>query len=172
MNYKEKFKHITTVVFDVDGVITNGTVLLIPGAQPVRNMHSKDGYALQLALRNGIRIAIITGGNSEDVRERLAETGIKDIYMSASKKMDAYEDLKMCYDLTDQEILYMGDDLPDYDVMKAVGLSCAPQDAAPEIKAISDYVSPINGGEGCVRDVLEQLLKIHNKWGRPEDRTW
>tara|TARA_B110000967_G_scaffold40339_1_gene40224 strand:- start:1979 stop:2287 length:309 start_codon:yes stop_codon:yes gene_type:complete len=101
MNYKEKFKHITTVVFDVDGVITNGSVLLIPGAQPVRNMHSKDGYALQLAVRNGIRIAIITGGNSEDVRDRLAETGIKDIYMSASNKMDAYEDLKMCYDLTD-----------------------------------------------------------------------
>jgi len=86
--------------------------------------------------------------------------------------MDAYEDLKMCYDLTDHEILYMGDDLPDYDVMKAVGLSCAPQDAAPEIKLISDYVSPVNGGEGCVRDVLEQLLKTHDKWGRPEDRTW
>ena len=172
MNYKEKFKHITTVIFDVDGVLTNGTVLLIPGAQAVRNMHSKDGYALQLAVRNGIRIAIITGGNSEDVRERLAEMGIKDIYMRASTKMDAYEDLKMCYDLTDHEILYMGDDLPDYDVMKAVGLSCAPQDAAPEIKLISDYVSPVNGGEGCVRDVLEQLLKTHDKWGRPEDRTW
>lgn len=172
MNYKEKFKHITTVVFDVDGVLTNGTVLLIPGAQAVRNMHSKDGYALQLAVRNGIRVAIITGGNSEDVRERLAEMGIKDIYLSASNKMDAYEDLKMCYDLTDHEILYMGDDLPDYDVMKAVGLSCAPQDAAPEIKSISDYVSPVNGGEGCVRDVLEQLLKTHDKWGRLEDRTW
>lgn len=172
MNYKEKFKHITTVVFDVDGVLTNGTVLLIPGAQAVRNMHSKDGYALQLAVRNGIRVAIITGGNSEDVRERLAELGIKDIYLSASNKMDAYEDLKMCYDLTDHEILYMGDDLPDYDVMKAVGLSCAPQDAAPEIKSISDYVSPVNGGEGCVRDVLEQLLKTHDKWGRLEDRTW
>lgn len=172
MNYKEKFKHITTVIFDVDGVLTNGTVLLIPGAQAVRNMHSKDGYALQLAVRNGIRIAIITGGNSEDVRERLAEMGINDIYMRASTKMDAYEDLKMCYDLTDHEILYMGDDLPDYDVMKAVGLSCAPQDAAPEIKSISDYVSPVNGGEGCVRDVLEQLLKTHDKWGRPEDRTW
>ena len=172
MNYKEKFKHITTVVLDVDGVLTNGAILLIPGAQPVRNMHSKDGYALQLAVRNGIRIAIITGGESEEVRERLAETGIKDIYMSASNKMDAYEDLKMCYDLTDHEILYMGDDLPDYDVMKAVGLSCAPQDAAPEIKSISDYVSPVNGGEGCVRDVLEQLLKTHDKWGRPEDRTW
>jgi len=172
MNYKEIFKNITTVVLDVDGVLTNGEVLLMPGAEPVRKMHSKDGYALQLAIRNGIRIAIITGGTSPDVKERLQGAGIKDIYMRASNKIEAYEDLKMCYDLNDEEILYMGDDLPDYDVMKQVGLACAPQDAAPEIKSIADYVSPVKGGEGCVRDVLEQLLKIHGKWGRKEDRTW
>lgn len=172
MNYKEKFKNITTVVLDVDGVLTNGEVLLMPGAEPIRKMHSKDGYALQLAVRNGIRLAIITGGGSPDVKHRLQSAGIKDIYMRASNKIDAYDDLKMCYDLEDEEILYMGDDLPDYDVMQLVGLACAPQDAAPEIKAIADYVSPVKGGEGCVRDVLEQLLKIHQKWGRREDRTW
>ena len=172
MNYKEKFEHITTVVLDVDGVLTNGEILLIPGMHPVRKMNSKDGYALQLAVRNGIRIAIITGGGSEEVKNRLGSLGIKDIYMRASRKTEAYEDLKMCYDLKDEEILYMGDDLPDMDVMRLVGLSCAPQDAAPEIKAVADYVSPIKGGEGCVRDVLEQLLKIHNKWARQEDRTW
>ena len=172
MNYKELFKNITTVVLDVDGVLTNGSVLLMPGMAPVRKMHSKDGYALQLAIRNGIRIAIITGGKSSDVKERLSGLGITDVYLGASDKIDAFEDLKMCYDLTNEEILYMGDDLPDYDVMELAGLACAPQDAAPEIKAIADYVSPVLGGEGCVRDVLEQLLKIHNLWGRKEDRTW
>jgi 3-deoxy-D-manno-octulosonate 8-phosphate phosphatase (KDO 8-P phosphatase) len=135
-------------------------------------MHSKDSYALQLAVRNGIRVAIITGGKSSDVKERLSGLGITDVYLGASDKIDAFEDLKMCYDLSNKEILYMGDDLPDYDVMELAGLACAPQDAAPEIKAIADYVSPVLGGEGCVRDVLEQLLKIHNLWGRKEDRTW
>lgn len=172
MNYKELFTQITTVVLDVDGVLTNGEILLVPGAEPVRKMHSKDGYALQLAVRNGIRVAIITGGGSPDVKHRLQQVGITDIYMRASNKMEAYEDLKLCYDLKDEEILYMGDDLPDYDVMKRVALACAPQDAAPEIKSIAEYVSPVKGGEGCVRDVLEQLLKIHGLWGREIDRTW
>jgi len=172
MNYKEIFKNITTVVLDVDGVLTNGDIILMPGMQPVRKMNAKDGYAMQLAVRNGIRMAIITGGRSPEVKERLQGLGITDIYLGASSKMESYEDLKMCYDLKDDEILYMGDDLPDYDIMKLVALAAAPQDAAPEIKAVADYVSPINGGRGCVRDVLEQLLKIQGKWARSEDRTW
>lgn len=172
MNYKETFKNITTVVLDVDGVLTNGDIILMPGMQPVRKMNAKDGYAMQLAVRNGIRMAIITGGRSPEVKERLQGLGITDIYLGASSKMESYEDLKMCYDLEDDEILYVGDDLPDYDIMKLVALAAAPQDAAPEIKAVADYVSPINGGKGCVRDVLEQLLKIQGKWARSEDRTW
>ena len=172
MNYKEIFKNITTVVLDVDGVLTNGDIILMPGMQPVRKMNAKDGYAMQLAVRNGIRMAIITGGRSPEVKERLQGLGITDIYLGASSKMESYEDLKMCYDLTDDEILYMGDDLPDYDIMKIVALAAAPQDAAPEIKSVADYVSPIDGGQGCVRDVLEQLLKIQGKWARSEDRTW
>jgi 3-deoxy-D-manno-octulosonate 8-phosphate phosphatase (KDO 8-P phosphatase) len=172
MNYKEIFKNITTVVLDVDGVLTNGDIILMPGMQPVRKMNAKDGYAMQLAVRNGIRMAIITGGRSPEVKERLQGLGITDIYLGASSKMESYEDLKMCYDLTDDEILYMGDDLPDYDIMKIVALAAAPQDAAPEIKSVADYVSPVNGGKGCVRDVLEQLLKIQGKWARSEDRTW
>ncbi|MEL0109812.1 MAG: HAD hydrolase family protein [Cryomorphaceae bacterium] len=172
MNYKEIFKNITTVVLDVDGVLTNGDIILMPGMQPVRKMNAKDGYAMQLAVRNGIRMAIITGGKSPEVKERLQGLGITDIYLGASSKMESYEDLKMCYDLTDDEILYMGDDLPDYDIMKIVALAAAPQDAAPEIKSVADYVSPVNGGKGCVRDVLEQLLKIQGKWARSEDRTW
>ena len=172
MNYKEIFKNITTVVLDVDGVLTNGDIILMPGMQPVRKMNAKDGYAMQLAVRNGIRMAIITGGRSPEVKERLQGLGITDIYLGASSKMESYEDLKMCYDLKDEEILYMGDDLPDYDIMKIVALAAAPQDAAPEIKSVADYVSPIDGGKGCVRDVLEQLLKIQDKWARSEDRTW
>ena len=172
MNYKEIFKNITTVVLDVDGVLTNGDIILMPGMQPVRKMNAKDGYAMQLAVRNGIRMAIITGGKSLEVKERLQGLGITDIYLGASSKMESYEDLKMCYDLTDDEILYMGDDLPDYDIMKIVALAAAPQDAAPEIKSVADYVSPVDGGKGCVRDVLEQLLKIQGKWARSEDRTW
>ena len=172
MNYKELFRNITTVVLDVDGVLTNGDIILMPGMQPVRKMNAKDGYAMQLAVRNGIRMAIITGGKSPEVKERLQGLGITDIYLGASSKMESYEDLKMCYDLKDDEILYMGDDLPDYDIMKIVALAAAPQDAAPEIKSVADYVSPIHGGKGCVRDVLEQLLKIQGKWARPEDRTW
>ena len=172
MNYKEIFKNITTVVLDVDGVLTNGDIILMPGMQPVRKMNAKDGYAMQLAVRNGIRMAIITGGRSLEVKERLQGLGITDIYLGASSKMESYEDLKMCYDLKDDEILYMGDDLPDYDIMKLVALATAPQDAAPEIKSVADYVSPVNGGKGCVRDVLEQLLKIQGKWARSEDRTW
>jgi len=172
MNYKEIFKNITTVVLDVDGVLTNSDIILIPGMQPVRKMNAKDGYAMQLAVRNGIRMAIITGGRSPEVKERLQGLGITDIYLGASSKMESYEDLKMCYDLKDDEILYMGDDLPDYDIMKIVALAAAPQDAAPEIKSVADYVSPVNGGKGCVRDVLEQLLKIQGKWARSEDRTW
>jgi 3-deoxy-D-manno-octulosonate 8-phosphate phosphatase (KDO 8-P phosphatase) len=172
MNYKEIFKNITTVVLDVDGVLTNGDIILMPGMQPVRKMNAKDGYAMQLAVRNGIRMAIITGGRSPEVKERLQGLGITDIYLGASSKMESYQDLKMCYDLKDEEILYMGDDLPDYDIMNIVALAAAPQDAAPEIKSVADYVSPVNGGKGCVRDVLEQLLKIQGKWARSEDRTW
>ena len=172
MNYKEIFKNITTVVLDVDGVLTNGDIILMPGMQPVRKMNAKDGYAMQLAVRNGIRMAIITGGRSPEVKERLQGLGITDIYLGASSKMESYEDLKMCYDLKDDEILYMGDDLPDYDIMKLVALAAAPQDAETEIKAVADYVSPVNGGKGCERDVLEQLLKIQSKWARSEDRTW
>ena len=161
MNYKELFKKITTVVLDVDGVLTNGEVLLMPGMAPVRKMHSKDGYALQLAVRNGIRVAIITGGTSTDVKERLTGLGITDVYLGASSKMDAFEDLKMCYDLTDDEILYMGDDLPDYDVMELAGLACAPQDAAPEIKALAENVRKFEQAQGEIKDFEQPPIPMN-----------
>lgn len=171
-NYKELLNHITTFVFDVDGVMTDGSVLLVPGEQPYRTFHSKDGYALQLAMRKGYRIAVITGGSSEAVRERLIAAGVKDIWMRASDKKDAMEELFMMYDLKQEEVLYMGDDIPDYEALQMAGVACTPADGAPEIKAICDYVSPKQGGKGCVRDIIEQTLKVQDNWMKEGDHTW
>lgn len=171
-NYKELLNHITTFVFDVDGVLTDGGVTLIPGQQPIRRFNSKDGYVLQLAIKKGYRVAIISGGRSEGVRERMEMLGIKDIYMGAEDKNERLEELILMHDLKKEEILYMGDDIPDYGVMAASGVACCPSDGAPEIKAISDYVSPKGGGQGCVRDVIEQTLKVQGNWMKPGDHVW
>lgn len=171
-NYKELLNHITTFIFDVDGVLTDGGVLLYPGEAPVRRFNSKDGFVLQLAIKKGYRIAIITGGNSEAVRERMQMLGVTDIYLGASDKLEKLEELMLMYDLKKEEVLYMGDDLPDYQVMTACGVACTPSDGAPEIKAIADYVSPKNGGHGCVRDVVEQTLKVQGNWMLDGDHVW
>ena len=172
MNYKTKLHGISTFVFDVDGVFTNGQILILPGQEPIRTFHSKDGYALQVALRQGYRIAIITGGKSEAVKERFVSAGISDVWLGARHKEEALEELMLAYELKAEEIAYMGDDLPDYEVLTRVGLATCPHDAAPEIRRICDYISPINGGEGCVRDLIEQTLKVHGKWNLPSDRNW
>ncbi|MDX5404381.1 MAG: HAD-IIIA family hydrolase [Bacteroidota bacterium] len=171
-NYKELLNHITTFIFDVDGVLTDGSVLLVPGEEPIRKFNSKDGFALQLAMKKGYRVAIITGGKSLGVKERLQAAGVMDIYMGASDKIEALRELQSIYDLKVEETLFMGDDLPDYEVMEAVGVATCPADAVPEIRAISDYVSPKKGGHGCVRDVIEQTLKVQNNWMKPGDHVW
>jgi 3-deoxy-D-manno-octulosonate 8-phosphate phosphatase (KDO 8-P phosphatase) len=171
-NYKTLLNHITTFIFDVDGVLTDGGVLLLPGQQPVRRFHSKDGFALQHAIKAGYRVAVITGGRSEAVKERMQQLGVTDIYLGASNKIEQLEELMMMYDLTPEQMLYMGDDLPDYEAMTAVGVATTPSDGAPEIKAIADYVSPKAGGQGCVRDVIEQTLKVQGKWGEPGSHVW
>lgn len=171
-NYKTLLNHVTTFIFDVDGVLTDGGVLLFPGQEPIRRFHSKDGFALQLAIKKGYRIAIITGGRSQAVKERMEMLGVKDIYLGASDKIENLEELIMMYDLKREEMLYMGDDLPDYEAMTRCGVACSPADGAPEIKAIADYVSPKNGGTGCVRDVIEQTLKVQGKWMEPGDHVW
>jgi 3-deoxy-D-manno-octulosonate 8-phosphate phosphatase (KDO 8-P phosphatase) len=163
-NYKELLNGITTFVFDMDGVLSDGAVWLHPGTEPVRRLHSKDGYALQKAVKEGYRVALISGGRSEGVAQRLKHLGITDIYMGIADKMEAYRDLVAIYDLNPAAMAYMGDDLPDMEVMTRVGLAAAPQDAAPEIKAISHYVSPLPGGHGCVRDLIEQTLKVQGRW--------
>ena len=172
MNYKTKLAQITTFVFDVDGVMTDGKVLILPGQDPIRVFHSKDGYALQLAIRLGYRVAIITGGTSEAVKERLQSAGVQDIWLGARHKEEALEELMLAYELRAEEIAYMGDDLPDYEVLTRVGLATCPHDAAPEIRHICDYISPIKGGEGCVRDLIEQTLKVQGKWNQASDRNW
>ncbi|MEL0262195.1 MAG: HAD-IIIA family hydrolase [Flavobacteriaceae bacterium] len=163
-NYKTLLNNITTFIFDVDGVLTTGQILITSTGEMLREMDTKDGYALKCALQQGYRIAIITGGTNEGVRERLKALGIYDIYLGAHHKMDSYTDLMDSYELAPKNILYMGDDLPDLPVMKEVGLAACPQDAVPEIKEVSHYISHRNGGMGCVRDVIEQVLRVQGKW--------
>lgn len=173
-SYLEKLGSIKALVFDVDGVFTDGTVTLLPDGDQVRIMNIKDGYAIQHAVKKGIQIAIISGGKSEAVRKRFSGLGVHHVYLGASYKMDVLKEFMITYDLVLEDILYMGDDIPDMEIMQQVGLAIAPNDAAPEIKKIAHYVSPIQGGKGCVRDIVEQYLKLQNKWmgNQKDDFTW
>jgi 3-deoxy-D-manno-octulosonate 8-phosphate phosphatase (KDO 8-P phosphatase) len=164
MNVLQQFKNIKAFVFDVDGVLTDGSLIVLPNNIMARTMNVKDGYALQLAVKKGYKVAIISGGNSVEVKERLNLLGVTDVYMNVSNKVEALEKFVEKHQLQTQEILFMGDDIPDADVMKIVGLACCPADAVDEIKAISQYTSPINGGKGCARDVIEKVMKLNNLW--------
>lgn len=155
---------IKALAFDVDGVLSVPNVWLFEGEQPRRTANTKDGYALQLAVKCGLQLAVITGGRSESVKERYAGLGVQTIYMGASVKTECFSEWMSDFGLLPEEIIYMGDDIPDYEVMKIAGCPCCPADAAPEIRAISRYVSPHGGGHGCVRDVVEQVLKAQGKW--------
>lgn len=164
MNILEKFKSIKTFVFDVDGVLTDGSLLLLNDGQMARQMNIKDGYALQLAVKKGYRVVIISGGTSEAVKERLAKLGVKDCFLKIDNKKEKLVEYVSEYVLKWEELLFMGDDIPDYMPMKLTGLPCCPADAVPEIKQISLYISPISGGKGCVRDVIEKVLKLNGHW--------
>ncbi|MFV0572287.1 MAG: KdsC family phosphatase [Xanthomarina gelatinilytica] len=163
-SYKEYLEHITTFIFDVDGVLTNGTIAVTTSGEMLRTMNIKDGYALKTAVNKGFHVCIISGGTNEGVRLRLEGLGITDIFLGAHNKIDQLNQYLEKHQLNIKNVLYMGDDLPDFPVMKLVGLPCCPQDAVPEIKAISKYVSHKNGGKGAVRDVIEQVLKVQGKW--------
>ena len=155
---------IRAMVFDVDGVLSAETIQQDCDGEPQRTVNIKDGYALRLAELMGLHVAIITGARVESIRRRYEYLGIKDIYLSCSVKVKTYEEFKQKYKLSDEEVLYMGDDIPDYEIMQLVGCPVCPQDAAPEIKAISTYISHLRGGYGCGRDVIEQVLKAQGKW--------
>ncbi|PHR74643.1 MAG: 3-deoxy-D-manno-octulosonate 8-phosphate phosphatase [Lutibacter sp.] len=163
-SYKELMPQISTFIFDVDGVLTDGIVTVFENGELVRQMNIKDGYALKTAVDAGFKVCIISGGSNEGVRSRLSKLGLTDIYLGAHNKIEQYEEILNKYNLNAENVLYMGDDIPDYPVMKLVGLSCCPKDAAPEIQEISKYISQKKGGKGCVRDVIEQVLKVQGKW--------
>lgn len=165
MNNLELFSAIHTFIFDVDGVLTNSQVLVMQDGQLLRQMSIRDGYAIQHAVQQGFRIIIISGGKSEGVRVRLQNLGVEDVYLGISDKLETYEQVLDMYGHDEGGILYMGDDLPDIEVMRRVGVPTCPANAAPEVKRISQYISPLNGGEGCVRDVIEKVLKLKGKWG-------
>ncbi|WP_405570334.1 KdsC family phosphatase [Winogradskyella sp. Asnod2-B02-A] len=163
-SYKEYLADINTFIFDVDGVLTDGTITVTTEGEMLRTMSIKDGFALKTAIDAGYNLCIISGGSNEGVRKRLAALGIKDIFLGAHNKIEQLNSYLEQYNISKSQVLYMGDDIPDFPVMELVGLPCCPQDAAPEIKAISKYISHKNGGKGAARDVIEQVLKVHGKW--------
>ncbi len=163
-SYKEILNQITTFIFDIDGVLTDGSVLVTTTGELLRTMNIKDGYALKTAIDQKFNICIISGGSNEGVKSRLEGLGIKDIYLGTHDKIKHLEEFLNKYNIKKENALYMGDDIPDLRVMKLVGLPCCPQDAVPEIKAISKYISHKNGGKGAARDVIEQVLKVQGKW--------
>lgn len=171
-SYKEILEDITTFIFDVDGVLTDGTITLTSDGEMLRTMHTKDGFAMKTALDQGYNICIISGGTNEGVRVRLKGLGVTDIYLGAHNKIEQLDEYLDIYNIAPGQVLYMGDDIPDLPVMQLIGLPTCPQDAVPEIKSVSKYISHVNGGKGCVRDVIEQTLKVQGKWNSTFDAKY
>lgn len=163
-NYKEILNQITTLIFDIDGVLTDGTVTIFPDGEMVRRMNIKDGYAIKSAIDKGYNVCIISGGTNQSVKTRLQGLGIKTIYLGSHNKIEQLNAYMADNNIKLSEILYMGDDIPDYPVMELVALPTCPQDAVPEIKSVAKYISHKNGGQGAVRDVVEQVMKVQGKW--------
>lgn len=164
VNYKVTLNRIKTFIFDVDGVFTDSIIHLLANGEQVRSANIKDGYAVQLAVKKGYRIVIISGGNQDAVRLRFNGLGVKDVFLGVKNKVKILEQFLEENQIDSDTCLYMGDDIPDYYVMQKVALPCCPSDAATEIKSVAKYISPFLGGKGCVRDVIEQTLKAQNNW--------
>ncbi|MDQ3051071.1 MAG: HAD hydrolase family protein [Bacteroidota bacterium] len=163
-NFKEKLRNVKTFIFDVDGVLTNGMLLVMPDGEFLRSMNIKDGYAMQLAIKKGYLIAIISGGHSQGVPIRLNRLGIQEVHMGVSDKNAVFQSLLVKYSVNPSYILYMGDDVPDLQVLKQCGVPCCPNDAMAEVKSQCIYISQRNGGDGCVRDVIEQVMRLQGTW--------
>ncbi|MBQ3752834.1 MAG: HAD hydrolase family protein [Prevotella sp.] len=157
-------QQIKAIVFDVDGVLSAETITLSSEGEPLRTVNIKDGYAIQLAVKMGLRIVIMTGATTESVRLRYERLGVSDIYMACAVKIKVYDEFLAKYSLTDREVMYMGDDVPDLEILRRVGCPVCPQDACPDVKEACLYVSPCRGGYGCGRDVIEQTLRAQGKW--------
>lgn len=163
-NFKEKLRKINTFIFDVDGVLTDGSLLVMPDGEFLRRMNIKDGYAMSLAVKRGYRIAIISGGHSSGVPVRLKRLGIEEVHMGVENKLLVYDQILGKYGITDEQVLFMGDDMPDMPLIRRCGVPCTPADGVADIMNHCIYVSPNNGGEGCVRDVIEQVLRLNGDW--------
>ncbi len=171
-SYKQRLSELSTLIFDVDGVFTDGTVMVMPDGQLLRRLSAKDSYALQYAIKKGMRVAIITGSNSKIVAESLRHLGVRHVFLESKNKLDVYERYIADQHIRDEEILYMGDDIPDYTVLSRVGVSTCPADASEEVKRICHYVSHRSGGNGCVRDVIEQTLRAKGLWFDKDALIW
>ena len=172
INYKEKLEQITTFVFDYDGVFTDGIMYLIGDHELARTANVKDGYAIQLAAKEGYNIAIVTGGTQEAVRTRFEGLGVQDVFLGAKKKIEVLDQYLETVGASYDKLCYMGDDIPDYEAIQKAGLATCPHDAVPEIKKVCDYISPYGGGKGCVRDILEQTMKVQGKWLKEKAFEW
>lgn len=171
-NFKEELQNVKAFVFDIDGVLSTQTIALSADGIPLRSVNLRDGYALQLAVKKGYHVGVISGANSKEYIKRLRSLGIKDIYLNSGTKKESLEALSEKWNINLKNILYMGDDIPDFEVMKMVGMPACPADADSEIKQVSVYISAKKGGEGCVRDVIEQAMRLHNKWMDHEAFSW
>lgn len=164
MSLLADLKKVTTFIFDMDGVLTDGTLLILDNGQFIRRMNIKDGYALQLAVKKGYRVAVISGSTSDPAVIRLGKLGITDVFMGVKNKTDVFHQYLLQHQTDASQVLYMGDDIPDLAVMKLAGMPCAPADAVNEIKQVARYISTASGGMGCVRDVIEKVMKLNDHW--------
>ncbi len=171
-NYKALLQHVQTFIFDYDGVMTDGRVILQHEDPPLRTANVKDGYVLQLAVKLGYNVVVISGGFSKSMENRFDTLNIKDAFTGVRNKLEVFEKYIQEKNIDPQTVVYMGDDIPDIPVMKRVGIPVCPADAAEEVKAVSVYISDKKGGEGCVRDIIEQVMKVQGKWMTPEAFYW
>jgi len=171
-NFKEDLVNIKAFVFDIDGVLSLQTINLNSFGVPNRTVNLRDGYALQLAVKKGYHVGVISGSNSKEYSKRLKLLGVSDIYLNSRTKLEHYQNFLKKYRLDRSEVLYMGDDIPDFEVMKQTGVPVCPSDADSEIKQICVYISDRKGGEGCVRDIIEQVMRLHNKWMDSDAFAW
>jgi 3-deoxy-D-manno-octulosonate 8-phosphate phosphatase (KDO 8-P phosphatase) len=172
MNYKELLRHINTFVLDYDGVLTDGKVILMEEGEPLRTANVRDGYAMQLAVKRGYHVVIISGGRSKTVINRMKSLNVHDVFLGTEKKEAILQEYMDKHKLTRENVIYMGDDIPDYHAMHMAGVASCPADASEEIKAVAHYISPCKGGEGCVRDIIEQVLKVQGHWMNHDAFSW
>lgn len=171
-NYKEKLLKVNTFIFDYDGVISDGSVILTSDGDALRTANVKDGYAMQLAIKKNYRIAIISGGYSESMKRRFDSLKIEDVFLGVDKKIDVFNQYLLTHNLEPENVLFMGDDIPDYEIMLKAGVPTCPSDAVEEIKRVATYISHQSGGHGCVRDIIEQVLKVQGKWMNDDAYHW